>query len=315
MRNDFLYLPPLKRTDSIPFNSFDAQFAAREIEAYRYGFNGKELDKPGMGGGQSTYDYGFRIYNPAIAKFLSVDPLTKEYPWYTPYQFAGNKPIWAIDLDGLEEYTYDLKYKDADFTKPIITNWRVEENAWLKDPIRGNYVSYIAHITYNNETYTFKESWSETHITDEFIKDPNNPKWHIFSATGNAEMRAIIEAASILGVVKYIAFKSNSTTKPKTEEKADQQGTYAPERPLPRNKDGTPKPDNEATGNPHTQLGKNRDGKNNQSREFDKNGKPVKDVDWTDHNRPGIHPKPHQHRYFENKTGGTLRRGPSEQLK
>jgi hypothetical protein len=45
-----------------------------------------------------------RIYNPSIGKFLSVDPLTKSYPWYTPYQFAGNKPIAFIDLDGLEEY-------------------------------------------------------------------------------------------------------------------------------------------------------------------------------------------------------------------
>lgn len=32
-----------------------------------------------------------------------MDPLTREFPWYTPYQFAGNKPIIAIDLDGLEE--------------------------------------------------------------------------------------------------------------------------------------------------------------------------------------------------------------------
>jgi hypothetical protein len=45
----------------------------------------------------------FRIYNPALGRFLSVDPLKKEYPWYTPYQFAGNMPVWAIDLDGLEE--------------------------------------------------------------------------------------------------------------------------------------------------------------------------------------------------------------------
>ncbi len=70
--------------------------------AYRYGFNGKELDPEGMGGGGSTYDYGFRIYNPNIARFLSVDPLTKEYPELTPYQFASNTPIQAIDLDGLE---------------------------------------------------------------------------------------------------------------------------------------------------------------------------------------------------------------------
>ncbi len=66
---------------------------------YRYGFNGKEKD-PEF---QNNYDYGFRIYNPNIAKFLSVDPLTKGYPYYTPYQFAGNKPIVAIDLDGAEE--------------------------------------------------------------------------------------------------------------------------------------------------------------------------------------------------------------------
>jgi hypothetical protein len=38
-----------------------------------------------------------------LGKFLSVDPLTKGYPWYTPYQFAGNKPLWAVDLDGAEE--------------------------------------------------------------------------------------------------------------------------------------------------------------------------------------------------------------------
>lgn len=37
---------------------------------------------------------------------LSVDPLTKSYPWYTPYQFAGNSPILNLDLDGLEEQNY-----------------------------------------------------------------------------------------------------------------------------------------------------------------------------------------------------------------
>ena len=70
--------------------------------SYRYGFNGKEQDKETYGDG-NEYDYGFRIYNPRLGRFLSVDPLTINYPWYTPYQFAGNKPIIAIDLDGLEE--------------------------------------------------------------------------------------------------------------------------------------------------------------------------------------------------------------------
>ena len=71
---------------------------------YRYGFNGKENDDEVKGIKGSQQDYGMRIYDPRLGKFLSVDPLTKKYPWYTPYQFAGNKPIEAVDLDGNEEF-------------------------------------------------------------------------------------------------------------------------------------------------------------------------------------------------------------------
>ena len=68
---------------------------------YRYGFNGKEMDNDMRGGTGATYDYGFRIYDSRIAKFLSVDPLTKSYPMLTPYQFASNTPILFIDLSPL----------------------------------------------------------------------------------------------------------------------------------------------------------------------------------------------------------------------
>ncbi len=73
-------------------------------KGYRYGFNGKELDKniEGMGGGGSTYDYGFRIYNPNLCRFLSIDPLRNDFPELSTYQFSSNMPIVAIDLDGLE---------------------------------------------------------------------------------------------------------------------------------------------------------------------------------------------------------------------
>ncbi len=60
------------------------------------------------------YDYGFRIYDARLGKFLSVDPLFKSFPWYTPYQFAGNKPINSIDLDGLEEANVHILGKYAD---------------------------------------------------------------------------------------------------------------------------------------------------------------------------------------------------------
>jgi RHS repeat-associated protein len=84
---------------------------------YRYGFNGKENDNDVKGEGNQQ-DYGMRIYDPKLGKFLSVDPLTMSYPWYTPYQFAGNTPIQAIDLDGGEpKWMINDKGK---LTKPMI---------------------------------------------------------------------------------------------------------------------------------------------------------------------------------------------------
>jgi RHS repeat-associated protein len=74
-------------------------------DSSRYGYNGKEKDNEVKGSG-NEYDYGFRIYDPRIARFLSEDPLTPEYPWYSPYQFAGNMPIWAVDIDGREPWLY-----------------------------------------------------------------------------------------------------------------------------------------------------------------------------------------------------------------
>jgi len=76
---------------------------------YRYGFNGKENDnevkKDGYGNPNigTQQDYGMRIYDGRLGRFLSVDPLTAKYPWYTPYSFAGNMPIRFIDMDGLEQ--------------------------------------------------------------------------------------------------------------------------------------------------------------------------------------------------------------------
>jgi RHS repeat-associated protein len=103
----------------MPNRSFSAS-------SYRYGFNGKEKDTEGLGGSGATYDYGFRIYNPNLGRFLSVDPLSLSYPFYTPYQYAGNRPVWKIDLDGLEDADSKAN-KEVD--KSTATNKKVAVDA------------------------------------------------------------------------------------------------------------------------------------------------------------------------------------------
>ncbi len=108
-------------------------------ENYRWGFNGKETDNE-----TNWQDYGFRIYYPGLGKFLSVDPLLKSYPWYTPYQFSGNTPIQAIDIDGLEPaYVITQKSVGKEFEKPVFKSLpsdfiqsKVPTNANFGTPIK-----------------------------------------------------------------------------------------------------------------------------------------------------------------------------------
>lgn len=80
----------------------------------RHTFNGKEYDRE-----FGWQDYGKRMYNPNLIRFPTVDPLVAQYPWFTPYQFAGNTPIQAIDLDGLEPVS--MIYENGKLTKPMVT--------------------------------------------------------------------------------------------------------------------------------------------------------------------------------------------------
>ena len=70
--------------------------------SYRYGFNGKENNNNDVKDEGNQQDYGMRIYDGRLGRFLSIDPLYKSYPELTPYQFATNSPIVGIDQDGLE---------------------------------------------------------------------------------------------------------------------------------------------------------------------------------------------------------------------
>jgi hypothetical protein len=42
------------------------------------------------------------MYDAQIGRFPQLDPLTDDYPYLTPYQYASNDPITNIDIDGLE---------------------------------------------------------------------------------------------------------------------------------------------------------------------------------------------------------------------
>ncbi|MBS1606947.1 MAG: DUF3238 domain-containing protein [Bacteroidetes bacterium] len=96
--------------DYYPFGSLetDREYGKANAGGYRYGFNGKEKDDEVKGDGDQV-DYGMRVYDPRVGRFLSVDPLAKNYPWNSAYAFAENEPGSNIDLDGLEKYKVTIR--------------------------------------------------------------------------------------------------------------------------------------------------------------------------------------------------------------
>ena len=122
--------------------------AANPINLYLY--NKKELQE-----NTQLYDYGARFYDPVVARFTTVDPLATKYPWYTPYQFAGNEVPNAIDRDGTEP-----AYPHAD------GSYTIARDGQLQRPLTDNDgISYI-----NSKT----ELGGANHVWDSMTQGLNN---------------------------------------------------------------------------------------------------------------------------------------------
>ncbi|MBS1581100.1 MAG: hypothetical protein JST66_02765 [Bacteroidetes bacterium] len=72
-------------------------------DSYRFGFQGQEKDDEIHGATGTSYAFEYRMHDPRIGRFLSIDPLAAKYPWNSPYAFSENQVIQFIELEGLEK--------------------------------------------------------------------------------------------------------------------------------------------------------------------------------------------------------------------
>ncbi|MBA3682731.1 MAG: hypothetical protein H0W73_16450 [Bacteroidetes bacterium] len=196
--------------------AFGAPMPGRQYNSgsYRYGFNGKENDNDVKGNGVQQ-DYGMRIYDARLGKFLSVDPLSAKYPFYTPYQFAGNMPIVAIDLDGLEELWKQWQRESDGTVWKIQSAEEVDELTKIKNSIKYNMPQMreggILTTCYDMATGKF----TEVNYIPDVVVEPGLLTEYVYWMTNQDKARE--------NVVRYI---SSVTQGHSGKENAEFEGVY-----------------------------------------------------------------------------------------
>ena len=78
---------------------------------YRFGFNGKEEDGETVA---DAYEFGARIYDARLGRWLAVDPLFKKHSAFSAFNYCLNIPVFYRDGDGRDiikpESNYDKHY-------------------------------------------------------------------------------------------------------------------------------------------------------------------------------------------------------------
>jgi RHS repeat-associated protein len=140
------------------YSPFGVYLDGRTIESkyMPFGFNGMQRDDEIYGEGNSI-DFGARMYDPRLGRWLSRDPLEAKYTSLSPYNFVANTPIQAIDPDG--RYIIFINGEVGEFVgklKKSTNTDRASVDYWSQRFV-DKVVRQFSFYRSESESYTFRD--------------------------------------------------------------------------------------------------------------------------------------------------------------
>jgi len=118
----------------LEYDAFGSLLPGRNFNSgsYRFGFQGQESDGE-INGERNSYAFEYRIHDPRVGRFLSIDPLVGKYPFWTPYAFSGNRVIDAFEFEGLEPVVKSFTHGSSPAPYWFISDERTPQKFSIED--------------------------------------------------------------------------------------------------------------------------------------------------------------------------------------
>jgi RHS repeat-associated protein len=144
-------------------------FDATEVNKNKIKFQGQEeQDAFNLG----WYHFRWRMHNPEIGRFSTIDPLSEKYTYNSPYAFSENRVIDGVEIEGLEwcKTNNGMKYQayivnDSRSSNLILWNMKYEAIKEFKATF-GNDWSIDLRVRYPDENIKIPEGWGVIVLTD-----------------------------------------------------------------------------------------------------------------------------------------------------
>ncbi len=153
-------------------------------------------------------DYGMRVYDPRVGRFLSFDPLSKEYTEFSPFHFAGNNPIRNLDRDGGEPLDYSWKWQYKRFSVDggnMIYSRNVMDRKLGVIDVEAVYdkvtsKTWFIHQDDNGRNYY----WKHNPGADQTVRRVDNGRWVSFETQEAIQSRLGAESGEQLQMAVFL---------------------------------------------------------------------------------------------------------------